>query len=275
MQLPGRNVLILGAICLSIIGGVVSYQIADNIRNRSIHKNAGIVASINTTNPTTKIQALLAQTQAEQIATTTVSPFTPLPGDTLTERLSKNFFSSYAQAQVSNSGNSADDAALANNALASVDTSKMPKQKYSIANMQVVANGTTADLKAYGNLFASIQINGFKPVKDHPELYNTNLAKLAAVYGAIGEQLKNMQVPIAVSNQHLEIVNDYILAKDLFPMIDQQSKDPLKALLAVRMFKDSDGRQEEMYTEIASYFSSNGILFDDTEPGSFWSTFQQ
>ena len=218
----------------------------------------------------------LEQAQIEAMATTTTNPFAANKNDTLTDRLSKNFFASYAQNQLATNANpntqtsDADAEALANNAIASVDTSSMPKAKYNLRSLTISSDATATEVHAYGNLFASIQAEEFKKISDNPNRYNNDLNAIAPIYRSIGERLAHIQVPVAVSVQHLQLVNDYILSADLFPLISAQSKDPLKALIAMREYKDASTRQSGLYTEIADYFQSNAILFNKTEPGFFW-----
>lgn len=279
---PSKKLLTLAAVCLSVILTISAYKIALAVRVSAEKHQNSIVASAVTApvKETTgsKVMNALEQAQIEAMATTTVNPFAANKNDTLTDRLSKNFFASYAQNQLATNNDpniqttDADATTIANNAIASVDTGSMPKPKYSLSSLTVSSGATAAEVHAYGNLFASIQAEEFKKISDNPNLYNNDLNTIAPIYRNIGERLAHIQVPVAVSVEHLQLVNDYILSADLFPIISAQSKDPLKALIAMRGYKDASTRQSGLYTAIADYFQSNAILFNKTEPGFFWAS---
>ena len=278
-QGPSKKLLTLTAVCLSVILAVSAYKIALAVRNSAEKAQNNIIASASDNAPTietTGNKVLNALQQAQLEATTTGNPFAPNKDDTLTDRLSKNFFASYAQNQLASNANpdmqttDSDAETIANNALASVDTSTMPKSKYSLSSLTITAGASVGELRAYGNTFAAIQDEEFKKISDNPGKYKNDLNAIAPIYRNIGERLAHIQVPVGVSVQHLQLVNDYILSADMFPLISAQSKDPLKALIAMRAYKDASTRQNGLYTEIADYLESNAILFNKTEPGFFW-----
>ena len=279
---PSKKLLTLAAVCLSVVLTISAYKIAVAVRvSAEKHQNNivayGVTEPVNETTGS-KVMNALEQAQIEAMATTTTNPFAANKNDTLTDRLSKNFFASYAQNQLATNNNpgaettDADAETIANNAIASVDTSSMPKAKYNLRSLPISSGATATEIHAYGNLFATIQAEEFKKISDNPNLYKNDLNAIAPIYRSIGERLAHIQVPVAVSVQHLQLVNDYILSADLFPIISAQSKDPLKALIAMREYKDASTRQSGLYTEIADYFQSNAILFNKTEPGFFWAS---
>ena len=291
MKLPGKNILILAALCLSAIGALSAYQLASYARVKAEQTN--LIASADNSaingssvNGSNKIMSALEQAAESQLeATTSLNPFAPSSSDTMTDRLSKSFFTAYAQTEANNSSvdpatgqpldpasDAANKASLVNSALATVDTSTLPKQKYTTGDIATFVPTTSGDFHAYGNTFISIQNNTLKKIADNPAVYKNNIRAIGSVYTSLGEQLMHMKVPISLAQQHVEIANDFILSADTFILIDQQSKDPMKALLALRIYKDATERQAEMYTEIANYFRSSGILFDKTEAGYSWST---
>lgn len=273
MQLPGKNVLVLAAVCLSIIGGVSAYKIAQSARLKMAETTeGGIVASNIATVPasTNKLLNALQEIELTSGNTTSTNPFAPSANDTLTDRLSKNFFSSYAKTQGSDSSELPDDETLINNALSTVDTSKMPKEKYTTSDMKIVAGNTKEELRAYGNAFAKIQYEGLLPIRQNPSVYQNDLSSIGTVYAPIAARLIKIPVPVAIAAEHLAIVNGFYISSEDFKLIDEQSKDPMKSLLGLRQYKDTVERQTRMYTDIANYFKSNGILFTDTEPGFFW-----
>ncbi|MEN9649169.1 MAG: hypothetical protein RL094_136 [Candidatus Parcubacteria bacterium] len=277
MKLPGQHVLILGAICLSILGGVGAYKYAqykkaaEALRNRN-----GIVASAAGTNADTQSKEyaeILAQIELAKIdaaASTTANPFLPSPNDTMTDSLSKNVFISYLKYQGDDNLDAAGQAEIANAVVSNIDASKLPGLKYSLNSIKMTYSVNVADIKLYGNTFATIRNKHLAQIAANSQFYNTHLVELGAILSQLGEELMKMNVPSEVALPHLDIANAYIRSGESFKIISGQAKDPLKALLGVKVFKDDLDRQTEMYTQISNYFSNNGILFDTTEPGIMW-----
>lgn len=274
MNLPGKNILILGAVCLSIVGATGAYKAAQAAREKAQIEENSLVASVDNANKTSnKLLNALQQAELESIKTNSTNPFAPAQNDTMTDRLSKSFFNSYIQAQAGKD-TGLDDASLVNNALATVDVSKLPREKYAASELKVIAGNTSDELKAYANEFAKIQIEELIKIQQNQDFYKNNLNEIGKVYALIGERLVKMQVPVAVAAEHLVIVNAYILMNDDFKLISDQEKDPLKALLGLRQYKEATERQGNMFIKIAAYLKSSGILFDETEPGYFWVGYQ-
>lgn len=276
MQVPGKNVLILAAICVSILGGVGAYKIAQAARLNLEKNTAGIIVSAETT-PTVKSENkllnALQQADFSAISSSTYSnPFAPAESDTMTERLSKDFFVSYAKTQTGELTD-ANDIELVNNALAGIDTSKLPREKYSTSDMRIISGNTQAELRKYGNDFVTFQNERLLAIKENPTKYQNDLNAIGGVYASIAEKLITMQVPVSLAAEHLTIANAFYLSSKDFEMISQQTNDPVKALLGLRQYKESVERQQRMFTDIASYFKRNGIIFSDTEPGYFWNSF--
>ncbi len=278
MTLPGKNILILGAVCLSIIGGVGAYKIAQAARANLETSQKGIIASTNSnqnasaSNSTSKLLGALQQAELATISSSSTNPFAPVAGDTLTNQLSKNFFTSYIQVQAGTESESQNEA-LINNALANIDVKQLPKEKYTASDLKVTGINTPAFLKTYANLFAQIQAEEIKKIQDNPSYYQDNLLEIGKIYAVIGERLIKMEVPVTVAAEHLVIANGYILSGENFKMIMEQDKDPLKSLIGLRQYKETVEQQHEMFTQIGTYLGTSGILFNKTEPGFFWTAF--
>lgn len=275
MQVPGKNVLILAAICLSVVGGVGAYKVAQAARQNASSTVGGIAASTVSINAIqksdNKLLSALQQTELESISSSTyANPFAPSESDTMTDRLSKNFFTSYAKIQSGESESSSDEATLVNNALATVDVSKMPREKYSTGDMNIISGNTEAELRSYGNNFIIRQNDKLQAIKQNPENYKDNLVAIGTVYASVAQNLIDIPVPVALATEHLTIVNSYYLSSEDFKLINQQTNDPVKALFGLRQYKDAVERQTQMFTDIASHMKVNGIIFSDTEPGYFW-----
>ena len=271
MQLPGKTILVLAAVCLSVIGGVGAYRVAQAARASLEVSNNNIIATSEAAPVSNSTNKLLSALQEAELETTKSgglqNPFAPADDDTLTDRLSKNFFSSYVQAET---GASTDNEALINSAMNAVDVNQLPKERYVASDLKVTGASSEAELKAYGNLFAAIQIEELTKIEQNQSVYKNDLNAIGAIYENMGERLMKVEVPVAVAAEHLVIANGFILNNENFKMISQQDKDPLKSLLGLRQYKETTERQTVMFTEIAAYLKSSGIIFNKSEPGYFW-----
>ncbi|MES3005664.1 MAG: hypothetical protein V4664_01810 [Patescibacteria group bacterium] len=277
MQLPGKNILVLGAVCLSIIGAAAAYKLAQTTRaNIEANNKGGIVTSENQEGikSSNKLLSALQEIELASSAGPVVqNPFAPAEGDTLTDRLSKNFFSSYVQTQSVDNTDLPNDEALVNSALNTVDVSKLPREKYTTSDMHIIAGNTKEELHAYGNNFVIMQNTELALIQQNPSAYKNNLNAIGSIYATIALKLLDVQVPVALAAEHLAIANAFYLSAEDFKLINDQVNDPMKSLLGLRQYKDAVERQRQMYTDIAAYLKANGILFDKTEPGYFWTSF--
>jgi hypothetical protein len=57
---------------------------------------------------------------------------------------------------------------------------------------------------------------------------------------------------------------------DTFPFIDGEEKDPVKALLGLRIVQNNLIELPTLFIKINQYFKQNGILFDKSEAGYLW-----
>ena len=277
---PGKNVLILGSLCVALIAGLVAYKIAANHRENLVERQKtalGVSFSASGTQDTSQIIAgALADAQINTLGATATNPFAVTPNDTMTDRISKQLFTSYLQSQQADGDITADSAAaiaddLVNN---NIDVSQLPKQNtYTYNQTRIVAGSSKTPLQQYGNAVAAVIRTNFLIVSNNKARYSNDLIGLATIYKNIGAQLMTQPVPADLAQNHLILANSYAGASEAMKMISDQAKDPVKALLGVKTFKETGQVQAEIYTDLAQYFQTNGILFDSSEPGSLWNSF--
>jgi hypothetical protein len=195
------------------------------------------------------------------------NPFDPSPKDSVSDRFSKDIFSAYLKYQ--QDGILPDGDELVNN-LEYLDIRDVDKNKYSLAFLNIFIPTTQAEVKDYGNNFARIYLQTVKPVDDDVFKYQTDINKMVPIYKAIGENLLRVRVPSAVSNEHLQLVNQYLKQADAFVLVGGQVKDPVKALLGLKVIREGIPIQVEMFTKIKKYLIDNDIIYGAEEPGNFW-----
>lgn len=271
-----NKVLIIGAICLSILAGVASYKIAD-IKNQqdtsNPNKKVGAFNLMGDTEDetTNKILATIESSNQEiEAKENDDDPFTITGKDTATSRLAKQVYSDYVNQEAGNSDLTVSD--VAQNALSQISSSDMPRSKYGLNDISFTKQSSNESSRLYGNNFAEIYIRNMRVVANNQAKYSENLMALADVYVNVSKELLKINVPTEVSSSHLAIVNNYQILADSFKLINEQTQDPVKSLLGVRSAKTAAEENDQMFINISKYFKNNGIIFDKSEVGSIWNS---
>ncbi|HEY1037095.1 MAG TPA: hypothetical protein VGE62_00770 [Candidatus Paceibacterota bacterium] len=270
LELPHKKVLVLASVCASVILIVFSFQLAKERKSKvGTAGNSGqIVAgeSIESRIADKRILAALQDAQIASLKATSSNPFAPLPTDTVSDRFSKDVFSAFLKY---NSDENTDLSAVSQDAVNNIDTKDLPKYRYNLSNIRLFIAKDTNEIKNYGEKFAIEYIGGLMPVNAEPEKYQS-LKNLALVYKNVADRLLSVQVPDKVANLHLELTNSFQLLSELLPIIEDQTKDPLKSLLALSMVQEAMSKQVTLFTDIRNFFNQNGIIYGDQEMGRVW-----
>ncbi len=266
-----NKVLILGAICISIIAGVISYKIADIKSKQTLDEQKKSARLFNITGEgedaaVTKILSAIDNSeQAEEIANQE-DPFTITENDNSTTRLAKQVYSDYVNKEAGNSDLNAED--IARNAIGQISSSDIPRSKYGINSLTFTTNNTIEEIRLYGNNFAEIYIRNMQIIADNNKANDLN--QIITVYENISKELLKLKVPPQVSSSHLAIVNNHQILADSFRLINMQNEDPVKSLLGVKSSKEAMEDNDQIFKNISNYFKNNGIIFGNNEVGVIW-----
>ena len=271
--LPHTKVLIIAAVCISVIGISLSYKLSKErsslILNETVTASAGKTAE-EIENDKKIISALEdARIRSLGALASTTNPFAPTPKDTVSDRFAKDVFSAYLQ--YDQTGQLPDPDSWVNN-LDYLDVRDVQKNKYSLAFLPVFSPKNPAEIKEYGNQFATLYLEAVMPVDKDLAKYQSDVKNLAPIYKNIGENLMKLKVPSPIASEHLELANQYLKQADAFLLVSGEAKDPAKALLGLKVVRDGMETQVEMFTRIKNYFKENGIIFEAGEPGNFWNS---
>lgn len=276
IELPHRKVLILAAICISIILVSLSYQIITEKKKVAGLKPVSITAVAGDTEESNladkRVLEVLQEVRNAELGAlaTSSNPFDPSPKDTVSDRFSKDVFAAFLKYRAANGNISEED--LSRDAISNIKTNNLPKPKYNLSDIQIFVPKNKDDLKKYGNDFAQNYLETLAPVSKNPSKYNKKVSDLAPVYRSIGDKLIRTPVPNSLAAEHLQIANSFVLMADTFGIIDNQQGDPVKALLGLRIIQDTLPQQIDLFTKISDYFNQNGILFNKGEYGAIWNT---
>lgn len=267
-----RNVFIIAAICLSVLAGVLSYKLAEYKQNSDREKS--ILSVFNITgdkqdSDSQKIQEAIDRVANKDILSTDIDdPFVITSKDSATDRFIKQFYSDYVHQEAGVSDLTASD--VANNAMSQLSSGDMPRAKYGLKDITIFGNTTPENIRLYGNTFAEIYFRNMSKIANDQAKYSSNLLEVAKVYENFSKELLKTKVPVEISNSHLAIVNNYQILADSFKLINEQSSDPVRALLGVRSAKNTTEENDTMFINISKYFKNNGIIFTKGEMGYIW-----
>ncbi|MDQ5912533.1 MAG: hypothetical protein QG568_748 [Patescibacteria group bacterium] len=270
--LPHRKILILGAVCISIIGIILTYKIT---KERRLVAEKGYELSV--VGGKTEEQRLADQKIIEALnkakidslgaLASSTNPFDPSPKDTVSDRFTKDIFSAYLRYE--QDGILPDGDSLVNN-LEYLDVSDIQKNKYTLAYLNIFAPTSKDQIRAYGNEYARVFLKIVDPVAKDTFKYQSDINNMVPIYKSLGENLLKISVPSAVANEHLGLVNQYLKQADAFVLVGGEVKDPVKALLGLQVIREGIPAQVEMYTKIKKYLYENDIVYEKSEPGNFW-----
>ncbi len=270
-ELPHTKILILAAVCISVIAISIAYKISEAQKinkAKNIYATAG--SDIENNIADKRIASALYEAQLASLGTLASSsdPLAPSPKDTLTDRFSKDIFSAYIEYE--RSGQQLTDEQLSKNPIGNINTDILPKPKYILYDMPIFTPKTKDEIKEYGNLFAKTYTESLAPIAAHPEQFNDDLINIGVIYKKTGEALIKLKVPSSLAEKQLNIANAFIMMSEAFPLVNGQQKDPVKALMGLKVVRESMENQIQMFTSMSAYFKQNDILFEKGEPGALW-----
>lgn len=269
-----NKVLILGAICISILAGVLSYRIADIQNKKARNIPAKLSDAFNLTGGAEDevlnkmLSAIDNSNQLLNIPSEEEDPFTITDKDSATSRLAKQVYYDYVNQEAGNSDLTVTD--IAQNALSQLSSGDLPKAKYNLNNILFTNQSSKEDLRLYGNNFAEIYTRNLTTVANNQEKYSNSLPSLADVYENISKEMLKIKVPVQIASSHLAVVNNFQIMADSFRLIDKQSQDPVKSLLGVKAAKEASEDNDQMFINIGKYFNNNAIIFGNNEVGEIW-----
>ncbi|MCF7865573.1 MAG: hypothetical protein K9M11_03655 [Candidatus Pacebacteria bacterium] len=270
--LPHKKVLILGAVCISIIVILLTYKIS-NERRLLLEKQSDLLVTAGRTEEEIVADRKIVEALKEAKLTSlgslanSTNPFDPSPKDNISDRFTKDVFAAYLQ--YNKDGVLPDGDSLIQN-FDYLDINDTDKNKYSLSFMNIFVPTTKDEIRNYGNIFAKTYLDTIAPVDRDVLKYQTDINAMVPIYKAIGENLLKVRVPSVVASFQLELVNQYLKQADAFVLVGGQVKDPVKALLGLKVIREGIPVQVEMFTNIKKYLNENGIVYTENEPGNFW-----
>lgn len=153
-----------------------------------------------------------------------------------------------------------------------------------VANAQIINKYTVSDLitvsssketvKKYGSEFAQTSLEYYREIDSYKNLSeNLYMPQIGQVYADYAKTLSNMSVPTIAIDVHLKIINNLDQTSTLLQKLTDSSSDPVTVMVLLGHQQEIAQGDLELYTSLSSYFTENGIIFDDTEVIRFWDYF--
>ncbi|MEI8061850.1 MAG: hypothetical protein WCG97_00945 [bacterium] len=272
---PSKTILILGAVCFSIILGSVAYKIA--IAQRALHPNDAIIGLQGTTTDlgnvvTNAIQDAQDNSNIEGLATSS-DPFAPQPGDSVSDRVTKKIFSGYMYAQQTDGVTDQSTADVTSVVMGQINQSDLPQPEFLANQVHFFVPTSKDQIKQYGNNLADVIVQNYQIVANNKEKYANNLTEMAKIYSQIGYNIMKVKAPIEMNVEQSSLANSFVLASEGMKMVALQETDPVKSLLGLKTVKEVGQSQSQVLINISQYFKKNDIIFSTNDSGAFWNQF--
>jgi len=192
--------------------------------------------------------------------------------NTLTDALTQDLLSQFASMQDSGDLSTDDEQTIVNNLLSNYDPANQ-QPVFGLKDIIISSDTSPEAIKKYANTYALIEqtriglmVNALKGKPD--------AQLISDAYVQIAADLKQVAVPAPIANLHLAAINNYEqIASSLTDVVNYQA-DPTQGLFALKQYQTATDERVSLYTEFATYFQQNGILFGENEPGYAWTAFE-
>lgn len=295
---PSKKVIAFAIISLGIVGSLFAYKylkdhpgIFPYIDSGSNNTDSNVAGDANTAPPlqdlsyeatssvtespadySNKIDSTIDTNANDTGANSSSTPDKPL---TSTDVLAETLFSKYmALKSASPDGtiSDSDQTDLVNN-LASSAQNDFTFVQYNRNGLQVFSGEEKEKLRFYASSFATLQTNFLNDLQDNKAAIEKNMSVASKLYANLATSLYALEVPQAISTEHLIIVNNLSIASAAFEAFAKFKSDPLPSSTAVNAYKQASALQDVALSKIAEYLRKNDIIFTPDEVGYFWNDF--
>lgn len=193
---------------------------------------------------------------------------------TVTEKLSIDLFSQYLNLKKSNELTEEKQTELVSSVAKNAVEGAEIKDFYFKENLNTVQS-TPESVKKYGDDFAQVSIKYYTKLdslKNLPE--DSYLREISAVYADFASELAQINTPGVTADVHIKIVNRIYQTGTLIKTLIDAKTDPLVVMVAIGHHQKVVASDAQLYTSLAEYFKSNGIIFDNASTIRFWNYFE-
>jgi hypothetical protein len=195
------------------------------------------------------------------------------PG-TLTDTFSKELFANYFDLKSNDNVNSQTGQELINKLTTEVSSIDVLEKPYSQGDLLLVSTNKNS-LTKYGKEVAIVYSDYLKQMDSFSNLEEgVYVNKISFLYKQLAEVLSDVLVPDVAMTIHLDILNSIYAKAVLYETLNEYEKDPIKSLLVIKDFRESNDDEVVLFEKLANYFRDNDIIFTDNEIIRFWNLFE-
>ncbi|MEN9912655.1 MAG: hypothetical protein RLY66_63 [Candidatus Parcubacteria bacterium] len=282
---PHKQTVLITIACVIAVGGVFVYA-----KQGSSPKKSDSKPSVSTDIKVVSSEKISSTTDWRLSFIDKQTPSTPKPISTtqeskdltLTDQFGRDFFARYIQLKQSNLiENESFVADTLNQSIYSAAQSAEQPKAYTLADVSILANATTAQIKAYGNsiglIFSTHGVDGDPAVVANEAFEKGDMSLLKQIdpiissYETITTMLKNLSVPQPLAAYHVDLLNAVSSMAKTSRDIRNVESDPMQTMVSVSAYTTVQNSLTVSLKSMKSYFSIVGISYVSTEPGSIFS----
>ncbi len=209
----------------------------------------------------------------KDLINTEADPTKFTPG-TLTDKVSVDLFQQYILLKKQGTLTAEEETKMLENiSKNAVEQSSLTK-KYTDKDISVVGS-TKQSIAAYAERVAQIATDTFILMDSYKNLGDiVYLQKVGEAYIQYADSLSNVSVPDVSKDIHLVLINHIYQTGIFFEKLAGAEKDPVASIVITTQYRASEVSEVELYTTLANYFKSNGIIFDTDSTKNFWQKFE-
>ena len=137
-----------------------------------------------------------------------------------------------------------------------------------------ITGSTKETVSQYGTDFAQISISYLATMDSYKSLSESQyVSRMAAAYKDFATAMADIAVPTVAQDIHIQIVNQLWRTGIMFETVGDAEEDPLRAMVVIGQYEAGQKQEAALYTSLADYFKTNGIIFNDDATVRFWNYF--
>lgn len=201
-------------------------------------------------------------------------------GSSLTENISRQFFSEYLKQKQSGNLSEAGRENLISSFMANIQTGQTHNYKaYSVSDIQISHDNSSEAIKKYGNDMGKIIKEDSGPATEHEiiifqraiETENENeLQKLNEIIDAYNKMSAHgllLKVPSDIANLHLSLINSFAGTANNLKNMQKIFTDSVLGGMGFNQYQETASLMLETFRNINNFFTDKKVIFNTNEDG--------
>ncbi|MDB5204547.1 MAG: hypothetical protein JWP09_575 [Candidatus Taylorbacteria bacterium] len=204
----------------------------------------------------------------------TIDPNNPSgDAESMSDEVSRKIFSTLAYVSSDTPLTQDSQQNIIDDVMGQIQTSFKYKE-YPESGLSYIDKETPETIKFYGDIFASLQVKLILDMGKNVTAIQGDFSVLAKMYQKQADNLYTIKVPKEMSEEHLDVVNNFSKSAAVYMAIANEKKDPLALPFAVSTYQKAAADQLTSLTKVANFLKNNGIVYTSDEAGGYWNTFE-